>query len=97
MSRVSAGLQRRLRARARGYCEYCQVPEAFCPTSFEADHVIPEQHGGPTTFVNLAWACFVCNRHKLSNLAGIDPKTVFVFCPVLKLRFRVVLGFPGLK
>jgi hypothetical protein len=42
---------------------------------FEADHIIPEQHHGATTLRNLAWACFGCNRRKLSNLGGIDPKT----------------------
>jgi len=50
----------------------------------EPDHVIAEKHGGPTSFENLAWACFHCNRFKGSDLASVDPlsgKTVFLFNP----------------
>jgi hypothetical protein len=39
----------------------------------EADHVIAEKHGGPTTLDNLAWSCFYCNRFKGTDLASIDP------------------------
>jgi hypothetical protein len=84
MSRVSPALQDRVRQRAGACCEYCRLPEQFSPTHFEPDHIIPEQHGGQTVFSNLAWACFGCNRHKLCNLAGIDPKTrrkVWLFNP----------------
>ena len=68
-------LREAVRERAGKACEYCRLPEQYSPTGFEADHIIPVQHAGPTVFSNLAWACFVCNRHKLSNLAGIDPKS----------------------
>jgi hypothetical protein len=34
--------------------------DAFLP--HEPDDVIAEKHGGPTTFQNLALACFDCNR-----------------------------------
>lgn len=68
-------LQRLVRERARGCCEYCQLPQPFSSTPFEIDHVIAEQHGGPTTSGNLALACFACNHHKGPNLGGIDPKT----------------------
>ncbi len=50
----------------------------------EADHVIAEKHGGPTSFENLAWASFYCNRYKGSDLASLDPaskKVVFLFNP----------------
>ena len=42
-------------------------------TPFHLEHVIPRQHGGPTTLDNLAWACNRCNSHKGPNLTGIDP------------------------
>jgi hypothetical protein len=61
--------------RAKGNCEYCRVPERRSSIPFEIDHVIAEQHGGPTVGSNLALACFACNHHKGPNLAGIDPKT----------------------
>jgi hypothetical protein len=75
MSRVRAKLRDRVRNRAGARCEYCGLPEACSPTRFEADHVIRDQHGVATVFGNLAWSCFTCNRHRISNLAGIDWKT----------------------
>jgi hypothetical protein len=51
------------------------MPQEFDELPFEIDHIIAEQHGGRTAFSNLALACFVCNRHKGPNLAGIDPLT----------------------
>jgi hypothetical protein len=50
----------------------------------EANHVIAEKHGGPTSLDNLAWARFYCNRFKGSDLASVDPisnKVVFLFNP----------------
>ena len=50
----------------------------------EVDHVVAEKHGGPTSFENLAWACFYCNRFKGTDLASVDPtshKVVFLFHP----------------
>lgn len=64
-----------VRERARGCCEYCHVPERYSSLRFQLDHIIAEQHGGPTSSGNLAVACFACNHHKGPNLAGIDPKT----------------------
>jgi hypothetical protein len=59
--------------RAGACCEYCLMPQAHDELPFEIDHVIPQQHGGPTTLANLALACFGCRRGP--NLAGVDPKT----------------------
>lgn len=61
-----------VRERAGGRCEYCQLLEAMSSTPFEIDHIIAEQHGGPSVASNLALACFACNHHKGPNLAGID-------------------------
>lgn len=41
----------------------------------QADHIIPEQHGGSTSAENLALACIHCNRYKGPNLASLDPLT----------------------
>ena len=72
-------MQRRLiqlvRRRAGFCCEYCRVPEEFDELPFEIDHIIASQHGGATVESNLALACFVCNRYKGPNLAGIDPRS----------------------
>lgn len=61
-----------VRRRAGFRCEYCLISEALYPGRYEIEHVVPRQHGGPTTAGNLAYACIHCNRHKGTNLAGID-------------------------
>ncbi len=33
------------------------MPEAALRLPFQIDHIIAEQHGGPTTLSNLAWSC----------------------------------------
>ena len=72
---MSASLSQRARERAAACCEYCQLPEAVAESPFQLDHVIAQQHGGPTESDNLAWACFYCNKHKGPNIAGLDPQT----------------------
>jgi hypothetical protein len=64
-----------VRRRAGDCCEYCQLPQVYSSTRFQLDHIIAEQHGGPTIASNLALACFADNNHKGPNLAGVDPKT----------------------
>jgi hypothetical protein len=49
------------------------MPQDFAEATHEVDHVIAEKHGGPTSLENLALACFHCNNHKGSNIAGLDP------------------------
>jgi hypothetical protein len=70
---LNADLIRRVRERALGRCEYCQLPTAFHPAPFQIDHVIARQHGGATGLENLALACIHCNRFKGPNVAGVDP------------------------
>ena len=68
-------LRDRVWDRARGRCEYCQMPQECDPIPFEIDHVIAEKHHGLTEFDNLALACFACNHHKGPNLSGRDSRT----------------------
>lgn len=72
---VAPALHRFIRDRANGICEYCLIPELAVLISHEIDHVIAEKHGGKTAADNLALACTVCNKHKGSDLASIDPVT----------------------
>ena len=58
--------------RAEHRCEYCQLHRDFSYLPFEIDHVIARKHGGLTAAGNLALTCFYCNRHKGSNISGID-------------------------
>lgn len=41
----------------------------------QADHIVSLKHGGSSESANLAYACVLCNRHKGSDLASIDPGT----------------------
>ena len=61
--------------RARNRCEYCLIPQDIEDSPAEIDHITAEVHGGRTVGSNLALSCLHCNRHKGTNLAGIDPVT----------------------
>lgn len=41
--------------------------------SHEVDHIIAVKHGGEADTGNLALACYLCNKHKGTDLASIDP------------------------
>jgi HNH endonuclease len=64
-----------VRSRARDTCEYCLLPQSVRRLRFQIEHIIARQHGGASTVDNLALACGRCNRHKGTNIAGIDPLT----------------------
>lgn len=68
-------LTAQVRERARNRCEYCRLADWQHPGVYEVEHVIAKKHGGPTVFGNLAYASLHCNRHKGSDLAGIDRQT----------------------
>jgi hypothetical protein len=42
---------------------------------FEVEHIIPRKHQGSDAPSNRAFCCPHCNRHKGSDLAGIDKTT----------------------
>ena len=72
---MDRSLQELVWGRAANRCEYCQVPQSYDRLPFEIDHIIAEQHDGPTKASNLCLCCFACNRHKGPNIAGVDPQT----------------------
>ena len=72
MTYVSAPLRRLVRDRARERCEYCLLPDTVSFYPHEIDHVVAEKHDGQTIENNLCLSCWVCNRHKGSNLTSID-------------------------
>lgn len=72
---IPAELQRLVYERARGCCEYCLIPETAVLAAHEVDHIISQKHGGPTKPDNLALSCALCNKHKGSDLASLDPDT----------------------
>ena len=72
---VALPLRRFVAERASRRCEYRQLQEELCPTTFEVDHIIPRALGGPTEPTNLCYACPVCNNAKRSQVMGSDPRT----------------------
>jgi len=70
-SAVSEELRRLVEARAERLCEYCLIHEDDTFFGCEVDHIISQKHGGPTESDNLAFACFVCNRHKGSDIGSV--------------------------
>jgi 5-methylcytosine-specific restriction endonuclease McrA len=72
---IPSALRRLVFDRAKGCCEYCLIPEATAFASHEIDHIIAEKHGGLTEADNLALSCTLCNKHKGSDIASIDPET----------------------
>jgi HNH endonuclease len=72
-ARISSQQRQEVRARARGYCEYCRSPVRFAMESFDVDHVVPRSRGGATETGNLALACPGCNAHKNNKATGLDP------------------------
>lgn len=72
---VRTELRRLVTARADSLCEYCLIHVDDTFFGCEVDHIISEKHGGTTSADNLAYACFVCNRNKGSDIASITPGT----------------------
>lgn len=72
---ISVTLRREVYQRAKGCCEYCLIPDVATFASHEIDHIIAEKHGGKTETKNLALCCSICNKHKGSDLASLDPET----------------------
>jgi hypothetical protein len=72
---IPPALRRLVYERAGGCCEYCLIPETAVFAGHEIDHIIAQKHGGPTDADNLALSCALCNKHKGSDLASLDPET----------------------
>jgi len=75
MAEIGTALRNLTRETAAGRCEYCLTPEEFSLTTYEIDHIIALKHGGKTSQDNLAFCCALCNRHKGTDIASIDPAT----------------------
>jgi len=76
---VASDISEQVRAavgRRAGYrCEYCLILEDDSGFPHQIDHVMSRKHGGSSGFENLAYACVLCNRHKGSDVAAINPET----------------------
>ena len=75
MPEVSPALRAEIRSRAKQRCVYCLVPEGLTLVPHEIDHIVAVKHGGGSSADNLAFCCTLCNKHKGTDLASIDPET----------------------
>jgi hypothetical protein len=73
--RVPTALRNVAQARAGSRCEYCLVHEDDAVFPHQPDHIIACKHRGPTQEDNLAWACYLCNLLKGSDIASVDIET----------------------
>jgi len=74
-SDVSEELRAEVARRAGQRWEYCLIHEDDAGFSHQVDHIVSRKHGGSSAADNLAYACVICNRHKGSDVASIDPRT----------------------
>ncbi len=58
--------------RASKCCEYCKSQDKYSSTAFTIDHILPESLDGTSDFLNLCYACFLCNRLKSNKLKVFD-------------------------
>jgi hypothetical protein len=68
-------IRKLVQSRALGCCEYCLLDQADAGLPHEIDHVISRKHGGTGGPENLAFACYLCNRYKGTDIASIHPGT----------------------
>jgi hypothetical protein len=73
--RVLTPLRALVRARAQSRCEYCLIHEEDSLFRHQPDHIVAQKHRGPTHEANLAWACYLCNLLKGSDIASVDIET----------------------
>ena len=72
-SDITEGLRADVAHRAGHRCEYCLIQEEDGGFPLQVDHIVSRKHGGSSEIDNLAYACILCNRHKGSEVASINP------------------------
>lgn len=68
-------IERQVRQRAAGRCEYCRMHESLQGATYHVEHITPRSRGGLSTLDNLAWACPGCNLRKSDRIQATDPET----------------------
>jgi HNH endonuclease len=72
---VSKALREIVTEAARHRCGYCLTQEVVVGAPMEIEHIVPEALGGRTDEANLWLACSLCNEHKGTRVAALDPVT----------------------
>lgn len=68
-------LRNAIRTRAKERCEYCLLHQDDAGFPHEVDHIISRKHRGTNDLDNLAFAGYLCNRYKGSDIASIHRPT----------------------
>ena len=74
-SSFTSEISKAVRLRANNCCEYCRSQDIYSPHGFTIDHIIPLSLDGLSVLINLAYACFLCNRLKSNKTEALDQLT----------------------
>jgi hypothetical protein len=71
MNYLSDKIRLQVWLRASNCCEYCYLHRDSAFFTHEIDHIISLKHNGQDILVNLALACYYCNRYKGTDIGSI--------------------------
>ncbi len=72
---VPIAVERRVRERANGKCEYCGSSADAASAPFSTEHVQPVSLNGTNDEENLAFSCLFCNLSKGARISAVDSAT----------------------
>lgn len=82
---MNEALKRLVWERAAETCAYCRLPQWLDVLPFQIDHVIAEQHHGPTVAENLALSCLNGTRSANHVLDRLGVERASADSPVLNV------------
>ena len=71
MNYISSKIRTQVWQRAFDCCEYCLLHRETAFFTHEIDHIISLKHKGKNILLNLALACYYCNRNKGTDIGSI--------------------------
>ena len=72
---MDAALERLVRQRAGGRCEYCRLPQAGPASPSRSTTSSPASIGAARSPATSRTVCVYCNGYKGPNISGLDPAT----------------------
>lgn len=75
MTSVPTNIERFVRERPDGRCDYCGMHQSIQGGTFHCEHILPRVLGCQTVAENMALACPSCNLHKSRRVAVRDAET----------------------
>lgn len=90
---ITPSMRNDMFADQKGECNYCRTAITQSPASFDVDHIVPVQHGGPTCRANLQELCVSCHRAK----SALERRTGASTYASESILVRTEPGFPAVK